>query len=159
MREPDPSLTASEAKVLADVIEYGVHVVHVLEDESGPGFSYTVGLWHSFGQPEVLVFGLGDEIAHELLNLVADEASDGDKCTHGTRHEGLLEGYPVQFLGIESSEHARYLGLAQWAYEGEEFPVVQLVYPDRMGRWPWDPATKKGFRECQPVVGRRDPSA
>ena len=35
MREPDPNLTENEARVLADIGEYGVHIVHVLEGDQG----------------------------------------------------------------------------------------------------------------------------
>ena len=42
------------------------------DEDGGARFSYTVGLWHSFEQAEVVVFGLPEEVAHELLNAVAD---------------------------------------------------------------------------------------
>lgn len=161
MRQPDPSHSRSEAKVLEDVTEYGVHIVHVLEDdeEEGARFSYTVGMWHSFRQPEVIVFGLPEAVAHDLLNVAADEAGNGAELTAGSRHDGFLEGYPVRFLAVEPADYPDYVGVGQWAYGDAEFPVVQLVYPDKQGRWPWDEATAAGFRATQPVLGRREPPA
>jgi len=158
MREPDPNLTENEARVLADIGEYGVHIVHVLEGDQGHGFSYTVGLTCSFEHPEVIVFGLPEQIAHELLNAIADNASNGAQYVAGATADDLLHGYPVRMLGVAADDHGDYLGLAQWAYEGAEFEVVQLVYPDKQGRWPWDDSASKGFQDAQPVVGRRESS-
>lgn len=158
MREADPNQTESEAQVLTDIVEYGLHIVHVLADDDandGARFSYTVGLWHTFEQPEVVVFGLPEEVAHSLLNALADNASEGAKYPAGTSHDDLLHGYPVRMLEIAGDKFDALFGLARWAYEGEDFHAVQLVYPDKQGRWPWDESARKGFRACQPVVGRR----
>jgi hypothetical protein len=163
MRQHDPSFSASEAKVLEDIAEYGLHIVHVLEDdddaEDAARFSYTVGLHHSLQHPEVIVFGLPEDVAHELLNLVADEISEGKQFAGGTRHEGLLEGYPVRFVDIGVENHKDHVGLARWAYEDEAFSVVQLVYPDQQGRWPWDEGIRDGFRRHQPVLGKPESRA
>jgi hypothetical protein len=162
MHNADPTLPERLAQVLADIEEYGLHIVHVLEDDADPTgeprFSYTVGLWHSFEQPEVVVFGLPEDVAHELLNEIADEAAEGRRFVAGTRHDDLLQGYPVRFLAIDEAVRDEHCGVANWAYAGEPFTAVQLVYPDKQGRWPWDESTRQGFRKGQPVIGRREPA-
>lgn len=154
MRAHSDDLVPAEHKLLDDVAQYGVHIVHVAEAGGRPGFSFTVGLWHNFEQPEVLVFGLPDEVAHELLNAVADAADDGRKFLDQQRHEELLVGYPVRFVAVPAHAYAGHLGLARWAYEGDDFPCVQLVWPDKQGRWPWDAGARDGFRAAQPVLGK-----
>jgi hypothetical protein len=152
MRAQTDGLEPAARKLLDDVAEYGVHIVHVPRDDGRPGYSFSVGLWHSFGQPEVVVFGLPNEVAHELLNLVADEADDGRRFLGDSRCDGLLHGYPVHFVDVPRRCYHDYLGLASWAYESDEFPAVQLVWPDKQGRWPWDATTRQGFRDEQPVL-------
>lgn len=159
MRALDDSLTESERRILEDVAQFGVHVLHVPGDGEGPGFSFSIGLWHSFGQSEVIVFGLPPEVAHELINAVADEAEDGHQFADGTRHDGLLEHYPVSFCAVPKSCYRDYLGTAIWAYEGDDFPAVQLVWPDKQGRWPWQEGVREGFRSGQPVLGRLEQGA
>lgn len=155
MRASTADLSPAEQKILADIAEYGLHVVTVPEDAEGPGFSFSVGLWESFQQPEVILFGLPGEVATELINLVADEADEGQRFLDGTRHEGLLQDYPVRFLEVPKSRYGEFLGIASWAYEGEDFAAVQLVWPDKQGRWPWDPSAREVFRAGQPVLGQR----
>jgi hypothetical protein len=153
MRTPDPGHSAAEAKLLADIDSEGVHLVHVPGDDEGPGFTFTVGLFHSFGQAEVIVFGLPPEVAHELLNVLTDECDDGKKFAGGEKHEGLLVDYPVRFVAVPEAVLADYFGMALWAYEGTPFPAVQLVWPDKQGRWPWSEGVREGFRAGQPVLG------
>jgi hypothetical protein len=156
MRQLTDDLTPPERKALTDIDEAGLHIVHVPGDD-GPGYSFTIGLWHSFDQPEVIVFGLPEEVAHELLNALADEAAEDRKFLDGQRHDGLLIGYPVRFVDVPRGDHALFLGLAQWAYAGEDFPCVQLVWPDKQGRWPWEAGVRQGFADSQPVLGRKTP--
>lgn len=152
MRQRSDDLDPAEQRILDDVAEWGVHVVTVPEGKAA-GYSFTIGLWESFGQPEVVVFGLPPQVATELLNLIADEADEGTKFTAGSRHEGLLHDYAVRFVEVPKAQQAEFLARAQWAYEGEDFPAVQLVWPDKQGRWPWDPEARDGFRSGQPVLG------
>lgn len=153
MRTRSDGMTPAEQQVLDDIEANGVHIVHVPEDGDAPAHSFTVGLWHSFEQPEVIVFGLAPAVAQELLDAVADEASEGRTLLADSKHDGLMN-YPVRFFAVPAATAARYFGVAVWAYEGAEFPCVQLVWPDKQGRWPWDAGVREGFAEAQPVLGR-----
>lgn len=154
MRARTEDLQAAERKLFDDIEEYGVHIVHVPEEDDAPGFSFTVGLWHTFEQPEVVVFGLAEEVAHDLLNALADDAAEDKKFLADTRHDGVLVGYPVRFIAVPKAQYDDYLGSAVWAYEGDDFPCVQLVWPDKQGRWPWEAGVREGFAAAQPVLGR-----
>ena len=152
MRTDPGELSPEDRELLDDVAARGLHVVHVPARDGRPGCSYSVGLWHSFGQPEVIVFGLEPAVAAALLDRIADAADDGRTLLAGSRHDGLLHGYPAHFLAVPPAAVASWCARAQRAYAGEDFPVVQLVWPDRQGRWPWQPDARPGFRELQPLL-------
>ncbi len=40
----------------------------------------------------------------------------------------------------------------RWFYQGDEFPVLQCVWPDAGGRYPWHPQFVAGLEELQPVL-------
>jgi len=155
MRARTDGLTPEQRQILDDVEEFGLHIVSVPEDGQAPGFSFSIGMWESFDHPEVVVFGLPDEVAVELLNGVADEVSEGKTFPAGTKHDGLLQDYPVQFVEVPNAAVREFLATAVWAYDGADFPAVQLVWPDKQGRWPWDAGVREGFRGMQPVLGRK----
>ena len=147
-------MTPAQRALLADIASSGMHIAH--EDQRGerPAFAYTVGMWHSFGQPEIIVIGLLDEVAHDLLDKLADEVEAGRRFAAGEQHDGLVHGYPVRLLGVGDAQAAQWLPLVGWAYERSDVPCLQLVYPDRQGRWPWQPDVRDGFRRIQPVLER-----
>ena len=154
MRTPDDSTTPQQRAVLDEIASNGVHIAH--EDRSGeqPEYSYTVGMWHSFEQPEVIVIGLPRDVAQDLLDNVADEADGGRRFAAGEQHDGLVHGYPVRLLRVSEAQAAQWLSLVGWVYERADVPCVQLVYPDKQGRWPWQPDVREGFRKIQPVLER-----
>jgi len=153
MREITADLTDAGRELLEAVAEHKAHVVHVTEDDGAPKFSYTVGLWHHFEQPEVIVFGLAVEAAEDLLQGVVAACEDGARFAHGDRREGLLVGFAVRFLDVPVDVGRDYLGAATWAYQGADYRSLQLVWPDKEKRWPWQEGVRQGFRDVQPLLG------
>jgi hypothetical protein len=148
---PQP-LDPSEQKVLDDVEQYGLHVVNVLAEGDLPEFSYTIGLYKNFNHPEVLVYGLARERAHRLLNDLGDDLRAGEKYLVGQTYDSLLEGYLCTFRTIPTAQYREHLGWASWFYDHGDFPSLQLVYPDREGRWPWQDGVSEGFRRNQLIL-------
>lgn len=138
-RKPDD---AGDEKLLADVKEHGWHVVGVPDDEEGPGFCYTVGVYLRTLQPEILMMGAPMEITHHILNGVAEHLLAGGLITPGTRCQGFLEGLEVLFRPIHPSQFHEHLGCANWFYNSSRvaFPAWQCFWPDPQGRFPHEDA-------------------
>src|SRR5262245_59381089 len=154
MRTPDDGMTEAQRARLADIASNGVHIAHEAERGERPPYAYTVGMRHSFGEPEVLVIGLPRGVAQDLLDNVADEANGGRMFAAGEQLDGLVQGYPVRLLAVSDAQQVQWLPLVGWAYERGDVPCLQLVYPDKQGRWPWQPDVRDGFRRIQPVLER-----
>lgn len=152
MRPATPDLTPEQRKVLADVAEYGCHIVTVPEDGDSPDYAFTVGLAHTWQHPEVVVVGLAEEVAQDLLNAVADMIDEGARFSAGQVVNGLIDTYPVTFKPIPASHLPGYLGTACWAHADAAFEALQLVYPDKLGRYPWHDGVAQGFRDVQPLL-------
>ena len=129
-----------------------------LKARSGPGPFTPVDLAVQCGRPLLARQPFSpdsfDQVILGCVNVIADEVSEGRQFLAGTKHEGILEGYPVRFFEVPKARYAEFLGSAMWAYEGDDFPAVQLVWPDKQGRWPWDPDARERFSTSQPVLGR-----
>lgn len=145
-------MDAGEKKALDDIEKYGCHVIHVLEDEEGPPFSYSVGVQKTSGVPEVIVIGLKQTIAHFVVNEYNSRVRAGERFAPGTRHEGFLEGFRVQFEVVTPAHFDDYLGWDKWLYGGKNFEVLQIIYPTTDGIWPWEPRASEWFRERQPIL-------
>jgi Domain of unknown function (DUF4262) len=62
----------------------------------------------------------------------------------------------VRSAGEDSGERkviAEYIGYARWYYEGDGFPLYQIVWPARSGQFPWDRLASAEFKRAQPVIG------
>jgi hypothetical protein len=127
----------SERKTVADVENYGLHIVYVFEDEENPGFGYTVGLYENYLHPEIIIVGLEQEVAHVLLNNLAFDIKNGKNFTAGAFHEDVIENFLCYFGEVPKSEYKEHVGWAIWFYEGYDFPLVQCVYPTVDGKFPW----------------------
>ena len=155
-----PRKTASnptEKKLLDDIDAFGWHGLHILGDDEYPPFSYTVGLFHSYGHPELLIYGLPRDVAHAILRIAAQAAASGQPIDLSAPTDALLEGYDCAFVPVPLEAYPDHVGFARWYYGDDTFPVVQVVWPDKSGRFPWDADAPAGFDDAQPVLGR--PSA
>ncbi len=151
---PEPS-DDGEHQVVRDVTESGCHVVGVLPDERSPAFAYSIGLFHNYAHPEVLVFGLDLDLMHLIINGVRDNVGLGKRFVSGARYPDLLEGFDCEFLTVNRSYYRELFGYARWFYQGNDFSVVQCLWPDKKGRFPREPGFEPKFRPLQPTFERR----
>jgi hypothetical protein len=126
--------------------------MNVFEDKDGPGFQYSIGFFRSFNHPEVLIFGQQSKVMHGMLARIADAIREGKHYTAGTEAEDILDGYRCVFRSVPTELVPEYLGHAQWYYEYDEFPVLQCIWPDRGGRYPWDSEASEELRRREPVL-------
>jgi len=148
----DPRERAFEERCVADVERYGLHVLEVGAEEDSPAFAYTVGLHRTFAHPELIILGLGLDTMHQLLNDVAAALRAGRRFAAGDVTDEFLEGYDVTFRTVPERHYRPYLGWANWFNGGRAYPALQMVYPDRARRWPWEPGVADDFRRNQPVL-------
>ena len=128
----------AERKALKNIKDYGLHVLHVFEDDDHPRFSYSVGLFETYLHPEIIIIGLKFELAHTLINNMAYEIKNGKNFTVGEFHEGVLDNYLCYFGEVPKSEYSEYVGWALWFYEGDNFRLTQCVYPTVSGKFAWE---------------------
>jgi hypothetical protein len=150
---PEPE-DDSDRKLLADIARVGWAVIGILEDDEGPGYAFTVGLYHSYGHVEVILFGLPWEVSSVMLNNLGTAVRDGKRYEVGREYDDLSEGGPDVFITVEREHYKDYLGTAGWFYRGWDFPVSQLVWPDRHGAYPWDAGLPTGYWRRQPLLGK-----
>lgn len=141
-----------EKKVRADIAEFGWHVVLVLEDEEGPPFAYSIGLQHSFGHPEIIMFGLRHESMHGIINWIGEMIKGGKRFCADSEYGDLLEGYQAAFMAVPEDSYEEYFGQAINFYGGKGFKALQVFWPDRAGRFPWAPDFEPNLRQRQPQL-------
>jgi hypothetical protein len=142
----------SEQKVIDDIATYGWHCVNIFAEGDDPAYSFTIGLFQSYGHPELIIFGLRSEIAHQILSIAADAAKAGVPLDLTQPTDAFLNNYLCCFVQVPLTEYHDHVGYCRWYYQGNDFPLYQIVWPSRSGLFPWHPEATSEFRATQPVL-------
>lgn len=139
----------SDRRLLADVEKYGCHIIGIEADEQGPQYAFSVGLYHTYDQPEIIIMGISFRIAAELINLIAEQMGAGKSFQDGDVSDSIAEGFPMAFRNVSPANYPDYVGYALWFYESPNFPLLQCIWPDRDQRFPWDEGCEEECRHIQ----------
>lgn len=134
------------------IVKYGWEVISV-SGGPGPEFAYTVGLPHRAGHPELLMSGLDQGLMHRRLSDLARRVLDGTRFAPGHAVEGVLSGVPVLLERVRPSALATTVVWSRW-FHRRRVDALQVVWPDRMARFDWQPGVDGSVRTRQPSSWR-----
>ncbi|MQY07923.1 DUF4262 domain-containing protein [Actinomadura macrotermitis] len=136
-------------RTIVHITQYGWSVVLVPGDD-GPGWAYTVGLWHSHRAPELAMFGGDVYETEEILNALGRRTAEGAGPVAGGRLDDAVRGRPAAFRAVEQPWYRALLPGAVSFYRRPPLEFLQVVWPDEGGLFPWQPGTELPFRHSQP---------
>ncbi len=157
MIEHDPRCDVFEQKILADVAQYGWHVMKVLEKADSPGWAYSIGLYRAFRHPEIVVFGLNGDLMHAIINFIGQDIRSGKGFEPDKKYADLIEGYLCTFKTVSVAWYYPFLGYANWFYKGMDYPVLQCIWPDKKSLYPWDSGFNPNWVYAQPLLFHNEP--
>ena len=135
------------ARIEAAIADDGFYAQHVIPtsddpDPDEPPFTYTVGL-REHGHPDLLVSGMAGRDAYDTLWVVVHLVlRRGARFADGDVSDEVLDGSTVRFAAIPEDAKRDHLTLTSGFYADEPFDALQVVFPDREGRWPWEPGSE-----------------
>ncbi len=142
-----------DAKALADIEKYGLHVISVMEDGEHAPFSYSIGIGQSLGMPELIIIGLKNNVAHSAINECYRQMKEGGQVAPGARVAGLLGGGFECLIGdAASAQVADYMHWAKWLYQDQPFRTWQIIWPSTAGMFPWEDGASAWFIDRQPLL-------
>jgi hypothetical protein len=117
--------------------------------------TYSVGLLETFGHPEVIVFGLIGEAANcALAGLIDRFPRKGATMPLNEPIDGVFKELPAILKSVPAMVGAPYALIAQAEATARHVPfsLVQLVWPDLLGHFPWEQDFDRSFVELQPQL-------
>ena len=138
-----------DAGIDATIKEYGHMIMGVMPEkgEKHIPFYYTVGLADA-GLPEIVCFGLPPKDM-SLLNGAAALLRKGE-LPLDTPYTGLTK-QPLVFKTVPPERGVGYINYAN-ARAGRPVNLIQMVWPDKAGQYPWSKKFDKRFRKHQPCL-------
>jgi hypothetical protein len=146
---PIDILDEGERKFIEKIRKHGWVNTAVLESDDGPNFSYTTGMYVNAAHPEVIMFGMKREIMHDVFWGVFREVGAEDPLPVGVRTDRLFSNLPAYVFPVATRHYEAYLGWNRWFYAGDNFPCLQVVWPDRSGIFPWERDFDTAFADDQ----------
>lgn len=144
--------TSERLAILNNIEEIGWRVFAVQTDVETPNYAYTIGLFHSFGHPEVLMMGLPITKMHELLNLIGLLIKDGAEMENGAESSDILANHNCYFQSVHKRNYLRFFEEGIDFYGNDDFPVLQCVWPDSRGLYPWQDGVDSVVRRLQMML-------
>lgn len=95
--------------ILRNVRNHGCHIAGI--PGANPPFAFSIGLFLSYGHPELIIFGQNSENAQAIINLIRDRVASGHEFVDGDISDDLLEnGYKLGFWQVPFGAYPEYLG-------------------------------------------------
>lgn len=152
---PSDALDQHERTFVENIREHGWFRNGVFADDDHVGFAYTTGFWISAKQPELIIFSLSQDVSHKVFWDLFRDAKDGAALLIGKRTDGVFGGAPAYAFPVAKKHYRELLGWSRWFYGGDDFPCLQIVWPDRNGVFPWEPNFETDFQSSQPDLTER----
>jgi len=131
------------ANIAAHVEEHGWSVIGT------PGFSYTIGLALK-GLPELLIIGpFAPRQTMGVLNVLGDTMRDLGRAFDDNERVSLGGKFPVCAVRAADIVRQRFTVQAGQFLGREDYDVMQIVYCDLTGRFPWEPGCAYPFSDIE----------
>ncbi len=142
LHEPPASLadwSAADHRMVGDIAASGWQVLRTDDATAGPGWAFTVGLWHSYGLPELTMSGPVDVDLDGWLDTAARLARRRlTTLRPDAPITGVVDGVELRAKAVHPAWYAPLFGAMTWFAQQPPLPMLQLVWPDADRRYPWD---------------------
>jgi len=153
--EPTDDLSAPDSKVLTDIRTEGFHIVGVFprDDQEGPNWAFSIGLFHSFRHPEVIVCGLSLKTCMSVVSTIGTQVKTGERYEPDAMYDDILESpYRCTFRQVNPTQYREHVGYALWFYDPDRFPLLQCFWTDKDFHFPWDEGCEAYVQQAQPLL-------
>jgi hypothetical protein len=149
--DPDELMIQIKEKIA----EFGWFALGVFDPENRvPGYNYTLGLTESKNHPELIIFGLPHRSAHQIMADLIDLI--GTKPLPLNTKIEQIANMPLVLRKVTRDNAIEYVGGDCALYGEYGFDLVQIVWPDERGNFPWEEGFDEKFIRTQPFLWDED---
>ena len=138
------------SKILLDIRNYGWHRMGVSGPEGRPSWVYSIGFHRTYQHPEIVVFGFDRPLLMGIMGTIGELVGAGATLAAETESADILEDFNCAFRTVDKRWYPVFFGRAIDFYAGDDFPVLQRVYPGGRGLYPWQQGFDEALRDWQP---------
>ncbi|GAB3141277.1 DUF4262 domain-containing protein [Micromonospora sonneratiae] len=143
---------ARDRQTAQHITDHGWSVVGVSGEGRTPDWVYSIGLWHTTGKHDVAIFGLSPQRMMELTNALGDLLRQVEFMDAHEWRDFVFEQFNVALQPVHPSWYESFFGAAIDFYQMSHLPIVQMVWPDDEGLFPWHDGVDQACQESQPML-------
>lgn len=108
-----------------NIDKFGLQVIMVSSTSYSPSFAYSIGLWETYKHPEIICFGLPDNLGHAIINDVAEMIKQGVAIKIGENYTDIFKDSRATFLRVDKRNIDDYFAVALEYYGSQQFEALQ----------------------------------
>jgi hypothetical protein len=149
---PEDQWDPRDSRIAHNIRETGWHIMGVTGDDT-PDWAYSIGMWHTLSGPDICMTGLPVENAMSLIWKIAMQVRDeGRGLAPEKLRLNVIEGYKVAIRPVHPTWYPAMFGAGLNFYQTPPWPLLQAIWPDRQGRFPWEEGADPERRDQQPFL-------
>jgi hypothetical protein len=137
-----------------NIDKFGLQVIMVNSTRYNPSFAYSIGLTKVYDHPEIICFGLPNDLGHAIINDIAAIIKNGETFQSRKIYSEIFKNSKAAFLNVDRLNLEDYFGVAFRYYKNSNFEALQLVWTDRNDKFPWEENFEEAFLYKQPLLDR-----
>ena len=116
-----------------------------------PSYAYTAGIEEGRHHPEIILFGLDYDSSTRMITEAFGLIKEGTTFTDpDISYE--INGIKAKFREVSSVRAAQYLCETAAYYGDKHFRVLQLLWPDEHGHFPYEAECTEETKRVQPLL-------
>ncbi len=114
---------------------------------------YSIGLWHTFSHPEIVITGMQTNYCQEILYNMVHDIKKGAVVEPNTINYDIIvdtdtdKPFRTAFIHTTDSYREKELSFANMFYFEREYQAVQFIWPDKEGVLPVEPGYNVTFKQ------------
>jgi hypothetical protein len=137
-----------------NIDKFGLQVIMVSSTSYCPSFAYSIGLTQTYNHPEIICFGLSNDLGHAIINDIAEIIKSGERFEAGKISTEIFKDSKAAFINVDKRNISDYFGAALNYYGEKIFDALQVVWTDRNDKLPWEDNFEEEFLYKQPLLDR-----
>jgi hypothetical protein len=141
-------LYAGMAAISAEIGSAGWTTVAVDREDVAPPWAYTVGMWITHRGADLAMFGVPADLARDVFTVLGEQMADGWTPAPGDIVNESGER-PLKLCRIHVSwRETSLFAFSDMSHGIVRPPMLQVVWPDRDGRYPGEARGPVPVRPC-----------
>jgi hypothetical protein len=99
------------------------------------------------------MLGLSQELMSNTIACIADDIKNGKTYDAYSWSPDLLRDFECYFIEVDKANYSGYVLSDIRLYGGNDFPLLQCVYPTTEGIYPWEEEWPDNIKNLQPLLG------